>query len=294
MKQLKAELSLFGITVFWGASFPIMSIALKYVPPYCFIALRNLLGALVLSCVFYKSFKNINKKVILAAILIGLSLFLGSVFQMTGLLYTTPSKSGFITGLNVIFVPLLIALIFKTLPDRKTVVGVILSIAGLALMSYNGIDGINLGDVLTLICAFCFSAQILLVDKFGGEVDPILLTILELFVVGILALIPSIFVDRLQVTINMFSMGAVAFTTVFCTALAMAVQNKMQHYTNPTHAAIIYLAEPVFGAIFSIFVGDILSGRTLWGGIIILFGMVVLSVDPKLFIRKAVVVENDD
>lgn len=172
--------------------------------------------------------------------------------------------------------------------------GIILSIVGLALLSYNEINGINLGDILTLICAFCFSARILLVDKFGGEVDPILLTILELFVVGILALIPSIFVDRLQITMNMVSIGAVVFTTVFCTALAMAVQNKMQHYTNPTHAAIIYLAEPVFGAIFSAFVGDILSGRTLLGCIIILFGMVILSVDPKLFERKTVMVENND
>jgi drug/metabolite transporter (DMT)-like permease len=285
MRQLKAELSLLAITIFWGASFPIMSIALKDVPPYTFIALRNLLGALLLAIVFYKRLKNINKKLILGATFIGVSLFLGSVFQMVGLVYTTPSKSGFITGLNVIFVPIILVVVFKQRPDRKTILGIIVSIVGLLLMSSSGINGFNMGDVLTLICAICFSAQILLVDKYTKEVDPILLTILELAVVGILALIPSIFVDKLQVNINGFSVFAIGFTTIFCTAIAMIVQNKMQKHTNPSHAAIIYLAEPVFGAIFSVFIGDVLSGRTLWGCITILSGMLVLNLKFNMLKR---------
>jgi drug/metabolite transporter (DMT)-like permease len=285
MRQLKAELSLLAITIFWGASFPIMSIALKDVPPYTFITLRNLLGALLLAIVFYKRLKNINKKLIIGATLIGVSLFLGSVFQMVGLVYTTPSKSGFITGLNVIFVPIILVVVFKQRPDRKTILGIIVSIVGLLLMSSSGINGFNMGDVLTLICAICFSAQILLVDKYTKEVDPILLTILELAIVGILALIPSIFVDKLQININGFSIFAIGFTTIFCTAIAMIVQNKMQKHTNPSHAAIIYLAEPVFGAIFSVFIGDVLSGRTLWGCITILSGMLVLNLKFNMLKR---------
>jgi drug/metabolite transporter (DMT)-like permease len=283
MKQLKAELSLLAITIFWGASFPIMSIALKDVPPYAFIAIRNIFGAILLSAVFYKSLRKINKKTVVAALLIGVSLFLGSVFQMVGLIYTTPSKSGFLTGLNVIFVPIIMALIFKKFPDKKTVFGIILSIAGLLLMSSNGIDGFNFGDFLTLICAICFSAQILLVDKFTKEVDVIALTILELAFVGLLAIIPTVLVDNLRVNFNGFSIFAMVFTTVFCTAVAMVVQNKMQKFTNPAHAAIIYLAEPVFGAFFSIFIGDILSGSTLWGCITILVGMLVLNINFNMF-----------
>jgi drug/metabolite transporter (DMT)-like permease len=287
MKQLKAELSLLAITIFWGASFPIMSIALKDVPPYTFIALRNLLGALLLSIVFYKKLKDINRKMIIGATLIGVSLFLGSVFQMVGLVYTTPSKSGFLTGLNVIFVPIILAAMFKQLPDKKTVLAIIASIVGLVLMSSSGINGINIGDALTLICAICFSVQILLVDKYTKELDPIVLTILELAVVGLLALVPTIFVDKLQININEFSIFAISFTTIFCTAIAMVVQNKMQKYTNPSHAAIIYLAEPVFGAIFSIFVGDILSGRTLLGCMTILSGMLILNLRFNMLRKKS-------
>jgi drug/metabolite transporter (DMT)-like permease len=277
MRQLKAELSLLAITIFWGASFPIMKIVLNDIPAYSFIALRNLLGAILLTIVFYKRLRNINKKLIIGAVLIGVSLFSGSVFQMLGLMYTTPSKSGFLTGLNVIFVPLILAVMFKKLPDIKTIAAVVISIIGLLLMSSSAINGFNYGDLLTLICAVCFSAQILLVDKYTKEVDPILLTILELAVVGVLALIPSIFIDKLQININGFSIFAVSFTTIFCTAIAMVVQNKMQKYTNPSHAAIIYLAEPVFGAIFSVLVNDILSGRTLLGCLVILSGMLILN-----------------
>jgi drug/metabolite transporter (DMT)-like permease len=277
-QELKADLALIGVTVFWGTSFPIMSIVLKSMPPYSFIAIRNTIGAALLAAVFYKSFRKINLKDIKAALLIGVSLLIGMIFQVVGLIYTTPSKSGFITGLNVVFVPLILAFIYRKFPDLKTLVGIILSVIGLALMSINGSMGINFGDILTLLGAIAFSFQILLVDKYGKEVDAGLLTSLELFVVGLLAFVPAIGIERLQFNINLFVVGAILFTAIFSTAIAMWVQNKMQPYTNPTHAAIIYLAEPVFAAIFSAFIGDKLTGRSLAGGLLILLGTLVISV----------------
>jgi drug/metabolite transporter (DMT)-like permease len=280
-QELKADLALIGVTVFWGTSFPIMSIVLKSMPPYSFIAIRNMIGAVLLTAVFYKSFRKINLKDIKAALLIGLSLLIGMIFQVVGLIYTTPSKSGFITGLNVVFVPLILAFIYRKFPDLKTLVGIILSVIGLALMSINGIMGINFGDILTLLGAIAFSFQILLVDKYGKEVDAGLLTSLELFVVGLLAFVPAIGIERLQFEMNVFVVGAILFTAVFSTAIAMWVQNKMQPYTNPTHAAIIYLAEPVFAAIFSAFIGDKLTGKSLAGGLLILLGTLIISIKFK-------------
>jgi drug/metabolite transporter (DMT)-like permease len=280
-QELKADLALIGVTVFWGTSFPIMSIVLKSMPPYSFIAIRNMIGAVLLTAVFYKSFRKINLKDIKAAFLIGLSLLIGMIFQVVGLIYTTPSKSGFITGLNVVFVPLILAFIYRKFPDLKTLVGIILSVIGLALMSINGSMGINFGDILTLLGAIAFSFQILLVDKYGKEVDAGLLTSLELFVVGLLAFVPAIGIERLQFEMNVFVVGAILFTAVFSTAIAMWVQNKMQPYTNPTHAAIIYLAEPVFAAIFSAFIGDKLTGKSLAGGLLILLGTLIISIKFK-------------
>lgn len=276
--QLKADLSLAAITVVWGASFPIMSVAFKSVPPYSFIAIRYLLAGLILALIFMKKFKNINKPTIIAGIVIGCTLGMGSILQAVGLLYTTPSKSGFITGLNVILVPIFIAIIYKKLPDLKTNLGVVLSIIGLAIMSLNGSVGINKGDILTLIAAISFAAQILLVDKFVTGIDIAVLTCIELLTVGILSTVPAVLTEGFNMNLNIFAVGAIAFTALFCTIFAYGVQNIAQGYTTPTHTAIIFLAEPVFSAIFSAFIGDKLTGRTLLGCTLILAGMLIINI----------------
>ncbi|HBM81576.1 MAG: DMT family transporter [Clostridiales bacterium] len=288
MKTLKADLCLLGITVLWGASFPVMSIVLKnkYFLPYSYIAFRNMLAALIMALIFHKRFKKINVIAVKGAFLIGISLLLGSIFQVVGLVYTTPSKSGFITGLNVVFVPVMIAILYKKFPDGKTIFGIILSLIGLGFISINGINGINIGDVLTLLGAICFSSQILFVDRYSRECDVLLLACLETFVVGILAFIPAIGVEGLHIVLNPYSIFALIFTSVFCSAIAMSVQNKMQPLTQPTHAAIIYLAEPVFGAIFSTFIGDALTGRELLGCAFIFLGMIVLNIKFNFSILK--------
>lgn len=289
-KELKADLSLLGITLFWGMSFPIMSVALKSMAPFTYLAIRYTLGALILGIIFHKSFKNINKKAIKAAILIGVALLIGMIFQVVGLTYTTPSKSGFITGLNAVFVPIILALFFKQVPDFKTILGITLSILGLGIMSINGRMGVNFGDFLTLLGAIAFAIQIILVDRYGRDIDIELMTTLELFVVGIFSFIPAIGLERLQITFNTYTIGAILFTAVFSTALAMCVQNTMQPYTKPTHAAVIYLAEPVFCALFSTLIGDTLTGKALIGCTLILLGTVVISI--KLDLKKLIVKES--
>lgn len=280
-KELKADLSLIGVTALWGASFPLMSMALKDIPTFSFIAIRYTLSALILAVVFYKNFKNISKLTVKSGIIIGAVLFLGCALQVAGLLYTTPSKSGFITGLNVIFVPIIIALLYKKLPDAKTVVGIIISIIGLSIMSINSDFSINKGDVLTFIAAILFAVQVLVVDKYTKDVDIVVLTCVEVLVVGLMGAVPAVAVEKFQFTLTLPVIAAVLFTAIFSTAIAHSVQNKVQSYIEPTHAAIIYLAEPVFGAIFSMFFGDKLGMRTVAGGICILLGMLVMNIKKK-------------
>lgn len=282
-KQLKADLSLLAVTVVWGASFPIMSIAFKSVPPYSFIAMRYILSGLILGIFFIKRFNNFSREMLKPGILIGIALGIGCILQAVGLTYTTPSKSGFITGLNVVLVPIFIAFIYKKIPDFKTNLGVVLSVSGLALMSISGKVGINFGDFLTLLSAVAFAVQIILVDKFAKDSDLAVLTTIEFLVVGLLSSVPAAFIEGFKINLNLFAVGAIIFTALFCTIFAYGLQNVAQAYTTPTHTAIIFLAEPVFSAIFSVFIGDKLSGRTFWGCSLILLGMIIinLKIDRK-------------
>lgn len=276
--QIKADLSLVAVTVVWGASFPIMSVAFKSVPPYSFIAIRYLIAGLILALIFIKKFKSLNKATIIAGVVVGSSLGLGSILQAVGLLYTTPSKSGFITGLNVILVPIFIAIIYKKLPDLKTNLGAFLSIIGLAVMSLSGSAYVNKGDILTLIAAIAFAVQILLVDKFVSDIDIAVLTCIELLTVGVLSTVPAAIIEGFKMNLNIFAISAIVFTAIFCTIFAYGVQNIAQGYTTPTHTAIIFLAEPVFSALFSSFIGDKLTGRTLLGCLLILAGMLIINI----------------
>lgn len=288
-QELKADLALLSVTLVWGISFPLMSSALKYVGPYTFLSLRYLLAAIILLPISFKSFKNIEKKTLKGGGLIGLAVFFGSVFQTVGLVYTTSSKSGFLTGMNVVFVTIFIAIIYRKMPDFKSIVGVIMSVVGLAFMSLDGSMSMNIGDVLTILCAVAFAIQILLVDKYSKGSDIVIMSIIQMFVVGILTLIPSIIVEGVNLPINKITIGSIIFTALFCTSFAFLVQNKMQPYTKPTHAAIIFLAEPVFGAIFSTFIGDRLTGKTLIGCMFILLGMIVINLK---FEKKLIEIEE--
>lgn len=277
-KELKADLSLLLVTVVWGASFPIMSLILKHIHPYSFIAIRYFLSGTILAVIFHKRFKHINRKTIRSAVIIGIALFLGSTFQVVGLLYTTPSKSSFITGLYVVVVPIIMAIFYKVIPDAKTTVGIIFALVGLGVISIESTLKINPGDFLTLLCAIAFAFQIILVDKYMEDVDVILVTCIEAFVAGTLGFIPAIAIEGLYFTINLIFILCMIFMVLFCTIGAYIIQNKMQPYTNPTHAAIIFLGEPVFGAIFSMIFGDKLTMKTLIGCALILLGMIIINI----------------
>jgi drug/metabolite transporter (DMT)-like permease len=138
-KQIKADLSLLAITAIWGSSFALMKNVLDYMPSFAYLALRFLIAAAVMVAIFHREFRNLNKKVLLYGCILGLMLFGGMALQVTGLYFTTASNSAFITGLNVIMVPVISALVLRKKPDIASVIGVILAFAGLFLLT-GGLD----------------------------------------------------------------------------------------------------------------------------------------------------------
>lgn len=282
MKQgLKADFALLMVALVWGVSYPITGTALKYMGPYTYLSLRYLLAAIIILPIVFGRLRSIDKKTLVGGALIGLSLLIGSVLQTVGLLYTTPSKSGFLTGMSTVFVVILVAAIYKKMPDLQSVVGVMVAVIGLAFLSWDGNTGMNIGDVLTLFCAVAFAAQLLLVDRYARGADIIAISAIQMLVVGIFSLFPAIMLEGMMVPMNRVSIGSIVFTALFCTTLAYLAQNKVQPYTKPTHAAIIFLAEPVFSAIFSTFIGDRLTGKALVGCIFIFLGMVAVNLKIK-------------
>ena len=286
-KKTKADLALLAITIIWGVSFPLMKNILEYVPAYAYIAIRFLLAAAVLTVIFHKDLRKIDKQVLKYGCIIGLCMFGGMSLQVVGLYTTSASNSAFITGLNVLMVPVIAAVMLKKKPDRASLTGIIIAFAGLFFFSGGVNFNLNTGDFLTFLCAVCWAFQIIFIDKFARMADARLLALIQVLFVGIAGLGLWILFDADKpVTINGTVIAIFLVTAVLGTALAFAGQTIAQKYTTPVHASLIFTAEPVFAVIFAMIIPDVYGATEMptltkaIGCLLILAGMVVSELKP--------------
>lgn len=273
-KRKKAEALLVSITFVWGSTFVIVKSALEDASPIPFLAIRFTLAGLLLFAVLGRG--PLERKALLPSLILGFFLFAGYLLQTWGLVYTTPSKSAFITGFSVILVPLLLMLrgVRMRAPNFA---GAALGLAGIYfLVVPAGIGSRNQGDVLTLFGACSFAVHIVLVGVYTRRFAFQRLVPVQVLAVGALAFaaLPFDPVRLFHWTPGLA--GALVVTAVFATAFAFSVQNWAQQYTPAAHTALIFALEPVFAALTSRWVlGEHLGGKGLLGCALVLFGMIV-------------------
>jgi drug/metabolite transporter (DMT)-like permease len=216
-----------------------------------------------------------------AGLIIGIILFAGFTFQTTGLQYTTPSRSAFITGLYVIFTPLLLLLLGRRRPSIDSILGAVIATVGLHFLTNPGSGGFGRGEFLTLLCAACFAAHLIAVDHYTRRHDPATLAFLQIAVVAALAIGPTVSIERIRFVPTGGLLIAVVVSSFLATALALHVLNRVQSWTTPTRAAVIFAAEPVYAGLTSWAVeGEILSGASLFGAVLILTGILTAELGP--------------
>lgn len=279
LKTWQADALLILVTLMWGSTFVIVQRAITVVPTMLFLALRFDLAAVVL---ILFTIRRLTARSTAAAwkagAVIGLALFVGYALQTLGLaMGVSASKTAFITGLYVVLVPVLSVWWLRREPSRSAWTGVMIATAGLAVLSVSGSVLPTWGDVLVLLCALAFAVHIVSVSKWSGPHDPVVLTVAQ---IGVAALLNHLFAfmhgDRLPPVISSSVLWALVLTGVLATAVAFLLQNVLQPYTTPTHTALIFTTEPVFGAVFGyILAGDVLSWRGYFGGAMIIGGMLL-------------------
>ena len=166
MKRGMAIAGLIVVTAIWGGGFVASDIALNSLTPMQIMAIRFLLGAVLMSLISVHEFQNINIKEIGAGVLMGIALFAAFALQIIGLQYTTPSKNAFLTALNVVMVPFIAFLVLRKRIGWRGVLGACLSVVGVAVLSLNGNMTLGLGDALSLLCAVGFAFQIFFTGLF--------------------------------------------------------------------------------------------------------------------------------
>ncbi|MGB9679861.1 MAG: DMT family transporter [Thermoanaerobacteraceae bacterium] len=278
-KQLRSDLVLVLVTIIWGSTFIIVKNAIEILPVYNFLFIRFSIAFFLLAIIFYKKLLNIDKRTLIISSAIGTMLFAGYAFQTMGLMYTSASKSGFITGFSVVLVPIFEAFFLKSKPSRAAVTGIVLAVIGLFLLTTNVNFSINFGDFLTLLCAFAFAMHIILIAKFASSVDTFVIATLQIGVVAILSGIASFTFETPVIPTNFSVWGAIIITGVFATAFAYVAQNTMQAYTTATHTALIFSLEPVFSAVAAFLIaGEVMSLKAITGGIFMLLGIILAEI----------------
>jgi drug/metabolite transporter (DMT)-like permease len=302
-KTVLADLTLLFVTIVWGSTFVLVQNAISSLKPFSFNGLRFLIaaGVLIIWIIFFerKQLRLINKKLIFTGMFIGFWLFLGYATQTIGLLYTTSSKAGFITGLNVVLVPLFSMILLKQTLSKNAIFGVVIATFGLIFLTATDISEFNIGDVLVLICALSFALHIIFTGKFTDQFPTLLLTIIQLSTVSVLSIISSLFFENWGASLEpdvLFSKTvviALIITSVFATALSFLAQTNFQKFTTTTRVALIFTMEPVFAAITGVmWAHDRLTITAILGCILIFLGMIFAELPFKKILSAEKIVHR--
>ncbi len=280
-KKLRADLILLVITAFWGISFPLMRNVLEHMHALSYIAARFILSAFFVSLFFVDRHKKIGKGEIKGGVVIGALLAVGMLLQIFGLYSTTASNSAFITSMSVVFVPILLALFFKSRTNKFTTIGIISAAAGLFLISGAVTLDFNNGDLLTLLCAVAFALQIIFIDRKTKKADPGAIAIVQIWTAALMVSVVWLIFNPGPITINPQVVLILVITSLFGTSFAFSAQILVQKDTTPAATALIFTMEPLFALFFALIIPDgggkteTLTAINATGAVLILFGTLI-------------------
>lgn len=281
--RAKADLALAFCTLLWGTTFVVVKNALDHASVFLFLAVRFSLAAILMAAFRPRVLRNLKREELLAGAALGLFMFGGYAFQTAGLQYTTPAKSGFVTGSSVVLVPLLLAIFWRKHLARWAYAGAFCALVGLYFLTVpaEGISHLNHGDVLTFAAAILYAVHIILVGDYTQRHSHGALSVLQVAACAALALIATGSLGALGWQAPHFAFrwelyAGTAVSAIFATAAAFSIQLWAQQYTTPSHAAIIFTLEPVVAVATSyVMIGERLSPRSIVGAVFVLSGILL-------------------
>ncbi len=296
----------------WGTAFVAQSVGMDYVGPYTFTAIRNFIGCIVLlpfifwmdkksktSCentgdentdmlaekaanVKIGKRKRIDKKLIIGGICTGTALCIASNLQQYGIMYTSVGKSGFITALYIVLVPVFGLVIGHRQPGRMWIAIAIAVVGMYFLCMTTGSFALQTGDMILLLCAASFAVQILLIDHFSTLVNPVKLAWCQFLVCGILSSIPMFALEHPTLSGIMGGWTSILYAGALSTGVAYTIQVVAQRGMNPAIASLIMSLESVISVIAGwLLLNQHLSSRELVGCMLMFAAIIIVQLPEK-------------
>jgi len=282
-----APWSLLILAILWGSTFFSIKSILTRLPVADFLAVRFFISTVVLSLVFFRSFR-MSRRTFLHGTILGILWAAAQLLQTTGLAHTSASISGFVTGLYVVFTPILGFLLFKARVSRWIWAAVALATIGLAALTIHPHGGlIGYGELLTVGCAIVYALHIAVLGRWSTPAEATALTLaqsLSMTLVFILFAIPG----GIQFPSSATDWAWMAYLAILCGAVALLVQTWAQGHMDAAKAAVIMCSEPLWATFFAILFG---GERPTWlfavGAAAILSAMYLVIKPPGTQIRRS-------
>lgn len=287
-RSIKGNIILLITATIWGIAFVAQSVGMDYVGPFTFNGVRFLIGGIILipCSVLLKRFDppkdepKDNKTLIKAGIICGILMFTATTFQQFGIMHTSVGKTGFITALYVILVPIL-GLVTGKKPGIRIWVGAVIAIVGFYFLCIKEGFSIETGDMLVFVCAFVFAMHIMVVDRYIPFVNGVKLSCIQFLVAGTISSILMFIFESPDINAVVSAWQPILYAGIMSCGVAYTLQIIGQKYTNPFLASLILSLESVISVLAGwLFLGEVLSVRELIGCVLV-FGAIVIAQLPS-------------
>lgn len=280
-----ATLGLLAVTAIWGSTFVMIKDVVGRMLPIDFLAVRFAIAAVVMLLLFAVPVRQLGRAQLLRGLALGLLYGVAQWLQTEGIALTSPSVSGFVTGMYVVFTPFLALAIFRQRFPASTWVAVVLAMVGLGILALNGFS-VSLGVWLTLASAALYALHIVGLGHWSKPGDAFGMSAIQMVGIAIVCLLATLPHHGPSLPPDGKAWVAIIYMALIAGALAMLVQTWAQAHMPATRAAIVMTTEPVFAAGFAVVLGvDALTTRMVFGGGLVLAAMYLVELAPR-FRRK--------
>ena len=284
--EVIASIVLAVVALVWGTTYAVIKDTLSVVQPFSLMMFRFVFSALILSLMYLKKFKTIKSVDLKRGVIIGIFMFLAFYFLIVSIRFTTASKFSFIVGAYVLIVPFLSWVINKTKLDRYAIVGAILATIGLAFLTMEKGAVFNLWDLVAGCCSFFFAAHMIAIEKYSGDSDPILLTIIQFITTAVLFIILTGVKEGYNFTVLPEIKWTLGYLVIISTIIPFAIQNIVQRYISSTSTALILTLQSAFGSIFAVYYLDERMTKQMIIGCLLIFIAIVFQETKLKFLKR--------
>ncbi len=291
--QVRNSFLLFIAAFIWGTAFVAQSVGMEYIEPFTFSTMRSLIGsAFLIPCIGilgkWKGKKaeqdaEDKKELLKGGIACGIVIFAAANLQQVAMLYTSVGKSGFLTALYIVIVPI-IGVVFGKKPGKKLAAAVALAVMGLYLLCMkSGSFKLEFGDILLLFSAFSFSVHIMVIDYYTQKVDGVKLSCIQFLVCGILSAAVMLLFEHPSLSAIWETILPLLYVGVLSSGVAYTLQIVGQKGMNPVVASLIMSLESVISAIAGwVVLGQILSKREIAGCVVMFLAIILAQLPEKV------------